>query len=137
MDSCGRNRLFYQGVVRLCQRAGFTSISSFGVSNADSAPSDLLLAGSIPGALLLKTVDIKTVKLIFGVVLVLRSVEMLLRGRSRKQLCSSKLVLAAYIRCVTENGSSFKANISAVFITDNIFRIILDSILGRLTPDTV
>ena len=62
---------------------------------------------------------------------------MLLRGRSRKQLCSSKLVLAAYISCVTENGSSFKANISAVFITDNIFRMILDSILGLLTPDTV
>ena len=82
---------------------------------------------------------------------------MLLRGRSRKQLYSPKLVLAvigvtegvlcgvfgvgallaAYISCVTENGSSFKANISAVFITDNIFRMILDSILGLLTPDTV
>ena len=128
---------FIKGLCGFVNALVFTSISSFGVSNADSSPSDLLLACSIPGALLLKTVDIKTVKLIFSVVVVLRSVEMLLRGRSRKQLCSSKLVLAAYIRCAIENGSSFKANISAVFITDNIFRMILDSILGLLTPDTV
>ena len=148
---------FIKGLCGFVNALVFTSISSFGVSNADSSPSDLLLACSIPGALLLKTVDIKTVKLIFSVVVVLRSVEMLLRGRSRKQLCFSKLVLAvigvtegvlcgvfgvgallaAYIRCAIENGSSFKANISAVFITDNIFRMILDSILGLLTPDTV
>ena len=59
---------FIKGLCGFVNALVFTSISSFGVSNADSSPSDLLLAGSIPGALLLKTVDIKTVKLIFGVV---------------------------------------------------------------------
>ena len=62
---------FIKGLCGFVNALVFTSISSFGVSNADSSPSDLLLAGSIPGALLLKTVDIKTVKLIFGVVVVL------------------------------------------------------------------
>ena len=46
-------------------------------------------------------------------------------------------LLAAYVSRVTENSGSFKANISAVFIADNTFRIILYSILGLLTLDTV
>ena len=46
-------------------------------------------------------------------------------------------LLAAYVSRVTEGGGSFKANISAVFIVDNTFRIVLYSALGLLTLDTV
>ena len=46
-------------------------------------------------------------------------------------------LLAACVNRVTEDGSSFKANISVVFIVDNAFRMILYSVLGLLTPDTV
>ena len=46
-------------------------------------------------------------------------------------------LLAAYVSRVTENDESFKANISAVFIADNTFRIILYKALGLLTPDTL
>ena len=46
-------------------------------------------------------------------------------------------LLAAYVSRVTENDVSFKANISAVFIADNTFRIILYKTLGLFTPGTV
>ena len=46
-------------------------------------------------------------------------------------------LLAAYVNRVTEDGSSFKANISAVFIVDNVCRVVLYSVLGLLTMDTV
>ena len=38
---------------------------------------------------------------------------------------------------MTEGGDAFKANINAVFIADNTFRIVLYSVLGILTFDTV
>ena len=46
-------------------------------------------------------------------------------------------LLSAYVSRVTQNDSSFKANISAVFIADNTFRFILYSALGLLTINTV
>ncbi len=46
-------------------------------------------------------------------------------------------LLAAYVSRVTENNESFKANISAVFIVDNTFRIIFYKTLGLLTLVTV
>ena len=46
-------------------------------------------------------------------------------------------LLAAYVSRVTENDESFKANISAVFIADNTFRILLYKALGLLTLDTI
>ena len=106
----------------------------------------LVLAGSIPGAFLL-----------FGVVVAALGAEMFSREYSKKRLRSSKIVLAiigvtagvlcglfgvgallaAYVSRVTEDGGSFKANISAVFIVDNTFRIVLYSALGLLTFDTL
>ena len=117
----------------------------------------LVLAGSIPGAFLLKNVDARAIKLVFGVVVAALGAEMFSRESSRKRARSSKIVLAiigvtagvlcglfgvgallaAYVSRVTEDGSSFKANISAVFIVDNTFRIVLYSVLGLLTLDTV
>lgn len=177
---------FIKGLCGFANTLVFTSILSFGVSNANISPMDLLLgyptnliltwknrksldpkvylplaalvlAGSIPGAFLLKNVDARAIKLVFGVVVVALGVEMLSREYSKKRVRSSKVVLAiigvtagvlcglfgvgallaAYVSRVTEDGGSFKANISAVFIADNTFRIILYSALGLLTFDTV
>ena len=117
----------------------------------------LVLAGSIPGALMLKNIDARFIKLVFGVVVIALGMEMFSRECSKKHVQSSKLVLAAigvtagmlcglfgvgallaaYVSRVTETDSSFKANISAVFIVDNTFRIILYKALGLLTLATV
>lgn len=46
-------------------------------------------------------------------------------------------LLAAYVGRVTKTSDEFKANISAVFIVDNTFRIILYSALGIISFDTI
>ncbi len=177
---------FIKGLCGFANTLIFTSILSFGAANANISPIDLLLgcpanliltwknrksldpkvylplaalvlAGSIPGAFLLKNVDARAIKLVFGIVVTALGAEMLSREYSRKKVKSSRLVLviigvaagvlcglfgvgallAAYVNRVTEDGSAFKANISAVFIADNIFRLILYSALGLLTMDTM
>ena len=177
---------FIKGLCGFANTLVFTSILSFGVSNANISPIDLLLgyptnliltwknrkrldpkvflplaalvlAGSIPGAFLLKNVDARVIKLVFGVVVALLGAEMLLRESSKKRAHASKLLLAvigitagvlcglfgvgallaAYVSRVTTDDSSFKANISAVLIADNTFRIVLYSVLGLLRLDTV
>ena len=177
---------FIKGLCGFANTLVFTSILSFGASNAAISPVDLLLgyptnliltwknrssldseiycplaalvlAGSIPGAILLKNVDVSVIKLVFGIIVILLGAEMLSREYSKKDVQSSKTVLAvigitagvlcglfgvgallaAYVNRTTENSNSFKANISAVFIVDNTFRIILYCILGLLTLDTV
>ena len=117
----------------------------------------LVLAGSIPGALLLKNVDAKSIKMVFGLIVIIFGTEMLLQEYSRKNVQSSKTVLAfiglfagvacglfgvgallaLYVSRVTENSESFKANISAVFIVENSFRVIFYSVLGLLTLNTL
>ena len=52
----------------------------------------LVLAGSIPGAFLLKNVDARAIKLVFGVVVVALGAEMLSREYSKKRVPSSRLV---------------------------------------------
>ena len=177
---------FIKGLCGFANTLVFTSILSFGASNANISPIDLLLgyptnliltwknrksldpkvylplaalvlAGSIPGAFLLKNVDARAIKLVFGVMVAALGAEMFLREYSKKRLRSSRIVLAvigvtagvlcglfgvgallaAYVSRVTEDGGSFKANISAVFIVDNTFRIVLYSVLGLLTFDTL
>ena len=177
---------FIKGLCGFANTLVFSSILSFGAANANISPTDLLLgyptnliltwknrksldpkvylplaalvlAGSIPGAFLLKNVDARVIKLVFGVVVAALGAEMFLREYSKKRMRSSKIVLAvigvtagvlcglfgvgallaAYVSRVTEDGDSFKANISAVFIVDNTFRIVLYSALGLLTLDTL
>ena len=176
---------FIKGLCGFANTLVFTSIMSFGVPNVNISPIDLLmgypanliltwknrksldrkvwiplaalvLAGSIPGAILLKNVDAKAIKLVFGVMVAALGAEMFLREYSKTRVRSSRLILgiigitagmlcglfgvgallAAYVSRVTENGSSFKANISAVFIVDNTFRIFLYCGLGLLTWST-
>jgi len=177
---------FVKGLCGFANTLVFTTILSFGTTNASISPVDLLLgypanliltwknrksldpkvflplailvlAGSVPGALMLKNVDARSIKLVFGVVVIALGMEMFSRERSKKHVRSSELVLAiigvtagmlcglfgvgallaAYVSRVTENDGSFKANISAVFIADNTFRIILYKTLGLLTLGTI
>lgn len=177
---------FVKGLCGFANTLIFTTILSFVAVNASISPVDLLLgypanliltwknrrsldpkvflplavlvlAGSIPGALMLRNVDARFIKLVFGVVVIALGVEMLVREYSRRRARSSRLVLgiigitsgmlcglfgvgallAAYVSRVTKNEESFKANISAVFIADNTFRIILYETLDLLTVSTV
>ncbi len=177
---------FVKGLCGFANTLVFTTILSFGAANASISPVDVLLgypanlilawknrrsldpkvflplailvlAGSIPGAIMLRNVDARPIKLVFGVVVIALGMEMLSREFSKKRARSSKWVLAiigvtagmlcglfgvgallaAYVSRVTENDESFKANISAVFIVDNTFRIILYKALGLLTLDTL
>ena len=177
---------FVKGLCGFANTLVFTAILSYGTANAEISPVDLLLSfpanlvlawknrrrldpkvclplsilmllGSIPGALLLKNVDTRSIKLVFGFVVIALVLEMLARERFEKPVRSSGWVLAiigfaagvlsglfgvgallaAYVSRVTDDTESFKANISAVFITGNLFRIILYLALGLLTLGSV
>ncbi|MDD6194744.1 MAG: sulfite exporter TauE/SafE family protein [Lachnospiraceae bacterium] len=113
----------------------------------------LVIAGSIPGVLFLKNADTGVIKMIFGAVIILIGLEMLLREYQQKERRQSKVVLAvlgvlsgllcglygigallgAYVSRVTEDTSSFKANICVVFLAENTFRIVLYGLWGILT----
>lgn len=175
---------FVKGLCGFANTLVFTSILSFGVSNANISPVELLLGvptnvilawkerksirwgiclplallvmiGTIPGALFLKNADSGSIKIVFGVIIVLIGLEMLLRSRNTAGLKQSKVVLViigilsgvlcglygvgallgAYISRVTDNSHSFKANICTVFVIENVLRIILYSVWGILTFD--
>lgn len=115
----------------------------------------LVIAGSIPGALFLKNADTDIIKIVFGVVIIFIGIEMLLREMQSKRVKQSKAVLAvigalsgllcglygigallgAYVNRVTDDSSSFKANICMVFWVENTFRIILYAMWGIITFD--
>lgn len=117
----------------------------------------LVLAGSIPGAFFLKNIDAQIIKAVFGFVVVLLGIEMLCREHSKSRWKESKMtlgiigilagilcglfgigaLLAAYVSRVTDSSSEFKANISAVFIVENTFRIVLYTMLGIITMSTL
>lgn len=115
----------------------------------------LMLAGNLPGIFLLKNTDSGRVKVFFGIVIVLIGIEMFFREYRSKKAKESRAVLAAvgilsgilsgmygigammaaYVGRVTEDSREFKANMCAVFIVENIFRIFLYAVAGILTPD--
>lgn len=117
----------------------------------------LVLVGSVFGGILLKNVDAHYIKIIFGIVVVIVGLEMMVREYSNKSSKGSKLMLliigilsgvlcglfgvgallAAYVGRVSDNSDEFKANMSAVFIVENTFRIILYLILGVITFSTL
>lgn len=114
----------------------------------------MVIAGSIPGAFLLKTADARLIKGFFGAVVIVVGLEMLLREFRHKTGRGSPLfltiigllsgvlcglfgvgaLLAAYISRTSENQKEFKGTISAVFVAENTFRLILYTITGILTP---
>ena len=177
---------FIKGLAGFANTLIFTSILGFGVNNVNISPIELLLGyptniiltiknrknlnprvfiplailvllGSIPGAFMLKNVDARIIKIIFGLVVVIVAIEMFIREYSHKQIRQSKIflliigllsgvlcglfgvgaLLAAYVGRVTGTGSEFKANISAVFIADNTFRVILYAVLGVITGESL
>lgn len=114
---------FVKGLCGFANTLVFTTILSFGSSNASISPVELLLgypsniilawknrkaiqwrvclplvalviAGSIPGALFLKNADTSLIKLFFGAVIVLVGVEMLLREFLPRKMKQSKAVLS-------------------------------------------
>ena len=117
------------------------------------APLCMMLLGDALGVLLLKNIDVTVMKAIFGVVLILLSVEQLwreLRGKPAgaghpvlmMTLCIAAGVLsgmfgigallAAYLSRVTTDDATYKGTMSIVFTIDNFFRVIAYSAAGLL-----
>lgn len=115
----------------------------------------LVVVGSIPGILLLKTADTTVIKIIFGIVTVLVAVEMFFRMRRKENkeegivakilmfivgLISGVLcglygvgaLLGAFVGRKTDTLSAFKANMSFIFVVENTIRLILYIILKIL-----
>lgn len=173
---------FVKGLCGFANTLVFTSILSFGVNNVDISPVDLLLGfpanvivvfrerkavkwslclplaglvilGCIPGALFLKNVDVKLIKIFFGAVIIFVGVEMLLREMRAKKTKPSRAMMlfigvlsgvlcglygvgalvGAYISRMTDDSHAFKGNISMVFFCENVFRIILYIASGVMT----
>ena len=117
----------------------------------------MVLSGSVVGVLFLKNADVSVIKIVFGVFVILLGIEMFLRDLSSKRAKNSRVLLTisgvlaglfcglygvgallgAYIGRVTEDSKSFKANICAVFVIENTFRIVLYSIYGIITLESL
>ena len=118
------------------------------------APLCMVLAGDFLGVLLLKNVDVTAMKMIFGVVLMLLSVEQLwreLRGKPTRAahpalmlalgisagvLCGMfgvGALLAAYLSRFTTDDMTYKGTMSIIFTVENAFRVIAYSVAGLLT----
>lgn len=177
---------FIKGLCGFANTLIFTSILGFGVNNINISPVELVLgcptnfiltwqgrkllkpkllltlctlvlAGSIPGALLLKNVDAHLIKAAFGVLVTVLGIQMLYREShtaSRKMpapllgvfgllaglscgLFGVGAPLAAYVGQATEDSQSFKANLAAVFCVENLFRICSYTLLGIISLDTL
>lgn len=177
---------FVKGLCGFANTLVFTTILSFGNSNVNISPVELILgystniilawkerksikwsiciplavlviAGSIPGVLFLKNTDTSIIKMLFGVIIILIGFEMLLREFQTKKIKQSKVVLGiigvlsgflcgmygigallgAYVNRVTDDSSSFKANICVVFLVENTFRIFLYGLWNIFTLDIV
>lgn len=178
---------FVKGLCGFANTLVFTTILSFGNSNVNISPVELLLGyptniilawkerksikwniciplallvitGSVPGILFLKNSDTNSIKKIFGIVIIFIGTEMLLREfqiKRKPRKKQSKIVLGfigvlsgllcglygvgallgAYVNRVTDDSSSFKANICVVFLVENTFRIILYGLWGIITFD--
>jgi len=115
----------------------------------------LVMAGSIPGTLLLKTGDAALIKIIFGAVVTGIAAEMFLRERKSGKQKTSQLflgiigivsgvlcglfgigaLLAAYVSRTTDNNRAFRGNLCMVFIVENTFRLIVYSVTGIFTAE--
>ncbi len=173
---------FIKGLCGFANTLVFTSILGFGVDNVAISPVELMvgypanfimaiknrgklkkrlvlilslliLAGSIPGALLLRDVNAGYIKMVFGAVVIFIGIELLLREYGINILKESKVImwiigllsgvlcgmfgvgalLAAYMSHVTKTSDEFKANLSAIFIVENTARIIIYCVLGVFT----
>lgn len=117
----------------------------------------LLLAGNAVGAFLLKSVDPGPLKVLFGLAVIAVGAEMLLREKHPKEQTEARVIgwlaglasgvlcglfgvgalLAAYLSRSTRDSETMKANVSALFVADNLFRILLYSVMGIITLSSV
>ncbi len=117
----------------------------------------LVLGGSVVGAFFLKNADAQALKAGFGFMVVIMGIEMLFREYGRGKMKESRVVLgiiglaagvlsglfgvgallAAYVSRVTDNSREFKANFGAVFIVENLFRMVVYGALGIITGSTL
>lgn len=117
----------------------------------------LLIAGTIPGTLLLKNVNTGTLKLIFGFFIIFVGILMLYNELSTRKVKPSKwllftvgvisgvssglfgigVMLIVYISMTTDDMGSFKGNICAIFAAENFVRLIMYLILGMFTPSVL
>ena len=113
--------------------------------------------GCIPGVLLLKSVNVQAVKVFFGVVIIALGIEMLLREAKASKATGSKLMLgiivllsgvlcglfgtgamlAAYFGRTSNTNDSYRANLCAVLLADNLFRAVLYLATGIIAWDTM
>ena len=177
---------FIKGLCGFANTLVFTSILGFGVNNVNISPVELvlgfpsniimtwknrkglnskiylpliivLLIGSIPGAFLLKNVDARLVKILFGAVVVLVGIEMMLREYGVVLIKDSKPVMAAVgivgglmcglfgigvlmAACVsrlTRTSTEFKANLSLIFIVENLVRLVTYTMFGIITFESL
>ncbi|MBQ6504496.1 MAG: sulfite exporter TauE/SafE family protein, partial [Flexilinea sp.] len=113
----------------------------------------LLIAGTIPGTILLKNADTGKLKLFFGFFIIFVGILMLFNELNTKKVKPSKWLLFAvgvisgissglfgigvmlivYITMTTNDMRSFKGNICAIFASENIIRLVMYLILGMFT----
>jgi len=111
----------------------------------------IMVAGCIPGILVLKNSSPVALKIVFGIIVIALGVEMLLREHSGKKK-GSKLVLAligllagvmsglfgvgalmtAYMSRTTETAGEFRGNICMVFLINDLTRLVLYIATGVL-----
>lgn len=173
---------YVKGLCGFANTLVFTSVLAYGETNAAITPVDLLIgypanaymawrfrkqadwhvwlpmaltmvAGIIPGAIFLKNVDARLIKIIFGFVVTGVGVEMLLRARQSSPQKQNRAVmltigvisgilcglygvgalLAAYFSRTAKDSQAFKGSLSIVFLLENSFRLILYLATGVFT----
>ncbi len=114
----------------------------------------LVLGGAVIGVFLLKNLRNAFLNRLFGVTVILIALDLLFVKRKSDPdspllkvigflsgiLCGLFGVgafLAAYMNRVSDSSDEFKANLSAVFIFENSFRLILYALSGMLTADII
>ena len=144
---------FVKGLCGFANTLVFTTILSFGNSNINISPVELLLgyptnvipawkerksidwkicgplavlviAGSIPGIFLLKNTDTSVIKIFFGIVIVLIGLEMLFREFQTKKMKQSKAVL------------TFIGILSGILCGLYGIGALLGAYIGRVTTDS-
>ncbi len=177
---------FIKGLCGVGDAPVFSSIMSFAENNVDispvallvSLPSNLfitwknrkslvtkvwlpmallLVAGSIPGTLLLKNVDTTTLKLIFGVFITFVGIIMLYNEVGKRKMKPSKallltigilagvssglfgvgVLLVVYVSLTTHDMSAFKGNICAIFFAENAVRLVMYLFLKLFTASVL
>lgn len=172
---------FIKGLCGFANTMIFTSLLSFGMNNVNITPVELLsampsnmivawkerrhvnwrlavpvtllvLAGDIPGVLMLKSVHAGTVKVLLGAVIILLGLSMLRPAGSPRRLGWAVIapvsvisgllcglygigaLIAVLGNFITEDTHASRGLLNVVLIFDNVFRVAVYALTGILTP---